>query len=149
MKRSQNYLTRTLKHAHALQARYDALGAPRTQKVRNPLPMQALVQTVLPKSKTIQANPVTLTPFARQMLGPKVVAAIERFNAKVSGSTSRLSGMTVNQVVEELEAKGYIVNRQHVAQSLSNAKHDPFSAVGSVQAPYNGQGRRFLYFLRS
>ncbi len=149
MKRSQNYLTRTMKHAKALQARYDALGASRTQAIRNPMPMHALVQTVLPKSKAVQANPVTLTPFARQMLGPKVVAAIERYNAKVSNTPSRLTGLTVNQVVEELEAKGYIVNRQHVAQSLSNAKHDPFSAVGSVQAPYNGQGRRFLYFLRS
>lgn len=149
MKKSQTYLNRTLEQAHALQARYNALGAPRTQKIRNPLPMQALVLTVLPKSQTVQANPITLTPYARQMLGPSVVGAIERFNAKVAGNKSRLTGLTVNEVVSELVAKGFIVNKQHVAQTLSNSKHDPLSDVGSVQAPYNGQGRRFLYFKRS
>jgi hypothetical protein len=149
MKINSKKMGRTMRAARKLQAQYNDLGAASTQRVRNPISMPNLVKLVLPKAgQTIQANPIVLTPDARVLLGSTVVKAIEAFNRKVTKANSKRRGLTVRQVVAKLESKGFIAPFQHVAQTLSNAKHDPFAEIGSVQAPYEGQGRRFLYFMR-
>jgi hypothetical protein len=152
MKKSPQYLRRTLRQAHALQARYTALGAPSTQNIRNPLPMRKLVVSVLPVLPDLDAivNVQTTTKckfngrtFTRKTNGKAYARDI------VPLDQWRKNGMTVDDVMGDLERRGFIVRSATTVRCmLSQALGSRWSNVQSVSQP-NGTGRgrpRKLYF---
>lgn len=150
MKRSPSYLRNTLRQAHALQARYTALGAARTQNVRNPLPMRKLVVSVLPvlpdldaivKVQTVTVCKFNGRTFTRKTNGHAYARDI------VPLDQWRKAGKSVLDVMGDLEAKGFIVRNQGtVACALSQALGSRWSKVQSISQPRPLGRPRKLYF---
>lgn len=151
MKKSPQYLRQTLRHAKALQARYDALGAPKTQNVRNPLPMRKLVVSVLPVLPNLDAIVDTQTVTTCKFNG-------RTFTLKTKGKAYardvvpldqwKKNGMSVQDVMDDLEGRGYLVRSEITVRCmLSQALNDRWSKVQAVSERQGRTGRpRKLYF---
>lgn len=150
MKKSPQYLRSTLRQAKALQARYTALGAASTQNIRNPLPMRKLVVSVLPVLPDLDAivNVKTVTTckfngrtFTRKVNGKAYARDV------VPLDQWRKCGMSVLDVMGDLERRGFIVRNQGtVACMLSQALGSRWSKVQSVSQPRPLGRPRKLYF---
>ena len=151
MKKSPQYLRQTLRHAKALQARYDALGAPRTQNIRNPLPMRKLVVSVLPVLPDLDAivdtetvttckfNGKTFTRKTKSKAYARDVVPLDQW---------KKHGMTVQDVMSDLEQRGFLVRSETTVRCmLSQALNSKWSKVQAVSELQGRTGRpRKLYF---
>lgn len=142
MKQSSRYLQETMKKASDLQTRYTALGAPKTQNVRNPLPLHKLVLTVIPTLPKKEVEFVTFKPRTVMAFGKLVtvtpsacVSASEALgtNFRETGSKSAA------QIVNDLRAKGFIVNALSVRQTLTNLK-----SKGAINGVRGQRGKTYL-----
>lgn len=135
LKKNGAYLARTMRRASDVQSRYFALGAPWTQNVRNPLPMHQLVLTALP----VLPSPNAVIPVKKTIrttaLGKTSVRHIEEkqyaFDA-LGIEHYESKGVSVDDVVQKLRAKGFIAMRGTVAMALNQAAHN--GVVESIQS---------------
>ncbi len=122
LQKSSKYIKNTMAKAAEVQARYNEIGAPSTQRVRNPIPMHKLVLSVLPTL----LNPDELVPVEKKVT---ITVMGQKFVKKVKGTESvcevlgddyyRNKGMTVNEVQLKLCQMGFIATRDTVAVALS------------------------------
>lgn len=122
LQKSSKYIKNTMAKAAEVQARYNEIGAPSTQRVRNPIPMHKLVLSVLP----VLLNPEVMVPVEKKVTltvtGKKFVKTIQDMEplGKVLGDDYYLHiGMTVNEVQLKLCQMGFIATRSTVALALS------------------------------
>lgn len=139
MKKSPQYLRHTLTQAQSLQARYDALGAAGTQAVRNPMPMHKLVLSVLPILPDPASCITVETKTTATIAGKKLVS--KRNETRIAGmvlpkSTWENNGMTVDEVLTAIQAKGFIARRSTVAMTLNTLRF-------GTKSPEQVQSMRF------
>ena len=141
-------LRSALRKAHKLQAKYNALGSPSTQRVRNPFPMHVLAATVLP----VLPNPNSIIPvtlnFSFTFQGKKFVKremSQEYARDIIDSTVWTKAARSPRQVMADLQAMGYLVGSQgSVTQSLMLARS--LGKVASVPQ-MRALGRpRNLYF---
>ena len=115
-------LRSTLHNAKTLQMKYNRLGSPSTQNIRNPFPLHELVQMALP----ILPNPNCIIPvtlnFSFTFHGKKYVKremSNEYARDIIDQTVWTKAARSPRQVMADLRKMGYIVNSQaSVAQSL-------------------------------
>jgi hypothetical protein len=108
--------------ANQLQRNYKTLKSPSTQNVRNPFPMWALVQSVLPSvpkfSRMVKVN-VTRTAIIDGKKYSRTVTeempAIKFLGTEIYDA----SGMTMDEVTESIRAQGFIAKQSTVAVAIS------------------------------
>lgn len=144
-------LRSTLRQSKALQAKYNRLGSPSTQNVRNPFPMHKLAKDVLPllpdPNETV---PVTIQTrftfngrvYIEQSKGFKYVRDV------VPPSEWQQNGKTVEDVVNDLVNLGYIINKPStVAMALTSAvRRGKITAVPQTRRIGQMGRARSLYF---
>lgn len=86
---------------------YATLGASPRQNVRNPFPMTALVDYVLPAQRV----PPTVEPWETRLglVHGNTQKALDRWHRKA---------LTVQQIMDRLQAKGFIVSKPNVIMAL-------------------------------
>ena len=153
MKRKQKLLlTEALALANAAQVDYEKLDAPRTQNVRNPLPMHTLIESVLPRlpapDDLIKGEArVKVTVLGRQILTYVPVNLPAR--DILGDDYLETEGMTIDDIVYFLRKEGYIAKRTTVAMTLvHHAYRNKFSSGTSKNHLCNGCCARY-YFVRS
>lgn len=123
LKKSNRYVKNTMEKAREVQARYAALGAPSTQNVRNPIPMHQLIFTVLPvlpKPNDWVRGEIHFTVNGKDFISKNhLVNTHENLLGK---EFYRTNGVSVDEVVARLQAKGFMVTRGNVAVTLTIAK---------------------------
>ena len=106
--KSSKYLGSTLAVARGLGAMYSNLGASSYQQVRNPFPMRELVKSVLP---SMSAPPPDIQPWEEGFTHGNTINALKRWKSKAR---------TVEQIMADLRARGFIVNKPGVIMALCN-----------------------------
>jgi hypothetical protein len=138
-----------LRSAHALQASYAAMKAPKTQNVRNPFPMHTLIRCVLPSHTASTAGKFqAVLAMAKPILNTNLISKtlIRQFNKTLAEAKTE-AGLTPTEITETLVAKGFLVNPLTVKMTLQT-----MGDVGSIpQAAAPGKRGRgeSLYFLRA
>lgn len=152
-KKSSGYVARTMDKANTVQERYQAIGSPWTQNIRNPLPMHTLVLAALP----VLPDPHAVIPVKKtiktQAAGKTSVKVVEEKDYAINAlgqSHYEQKGMSVDDVVTKLREKGFIAVRGTVAMALSQGRY--FANIKSVQStrPEGRKGRpTSRYFVAS
>lgn len=148
-----------------LQAAYDKLHAPATQRVRNPIPLRELVRLVIPKLVDPNEQVKVKTTVTRSALGKKLVShETETLLARYILGGDRYvrqvqrRAMSIDDIVAKLRRLGYVVrNRAAVMAHVSGWVN---SDVGAVDEPadvtekrqrstgkFRGRPRRRYYLL--
>jgi hypothetical protein len=138
LKKSQNFITRTMSRVAEVQQRYQAMGAPSTQNVRNPLPMHILVASVLP----VLPHPKDLIPcdVSAEIKGkPRQLKMDLPAELALGDGYWQKKAMTVDDVVDTLRAKGFIAMRGTVAMALSQTNGTVVHSVAGK--PTGNRGR--------
>lgn len=117
MKSRKQFIKDTLAAARSLQVDYDTLGAPSTQNVRNPIPLWALVQQVLPKKTVLATVKLTATiDGKRRSFAYKATVPTEKFGTDIS------NGISIEEVVQSIRDHGFIAHKGSVAVALATLK---------------------------
>lgn len=138
-----------LTSAHALQAAYTGMKAPKTQNVRNPFPMHTLIRCILPTHNAATAGKFqAVLSMAKPILNSNLIgkALVRRFN-KALGEARTQAGLTPSEIVDTLTAKGFLVNKTTVQTTLHT-----MADIGSIPqaAPAGVRGRgESLYFVQA
>ena len=110
MKTNKTYLAATLTIAQRLQARYNQLKSPSTQRVRNPFPMHELVKEALPTLPNydkIYEIPVqaAVTIDGKRFM---VTHTILKTRSEITGEDEiQTKGMTKEEIKTTLEKEGF------------------------------------------
>lgn len=124
MKESK-YLKDTMDLAHELQFRYNILGAPQTQNVRNPMPMHQLVLTVLPTlpdpSAIVEAKQIIKTTVLGKSFLKTQTVKVNAYDT-LGRAYYNTHGLSVDEIMGILEAKGFIAHRSSVTMALNSAR---------------------------
>lgn len=91
--------------ARGLGQMYSTLGCGPHQRVRNPFPMRELVKAALPRMSVPTHDDIA--PF----MDGRTQAALNRWKSKAK---------TVNQIMADLQARGFIVNKAGIVMALHN-----------------------------
>lgn len=118
----------TMTKAKDVQKRYNLMGAPGTQNVRNPFPMKTLVAKRLPHlvgpdSKIRIVRSAYLTDSGKAFLQglPNDTATAREVLPKSYWETSAIS---VQEMTAKLQSEGFIVKPGAVAMALSTLAHE-------------------------
>jgi hypothetical protein len=135
LRKGKQYVKTTMAVAKDLQARYDALGAPATQSIRNPLPVRELIKTVLPVLPNRYYAAFECKFNAVIMLGGKKMVIPHTHSVSASEVVGhefwKNNGMTCHQVVDALRNKGFLVTTAAVQVALSNGSV-PVDKMGTL-----------------
>jgi hypothetical protein len=151
LKRGTQFVGTTMALANQVQSRYDKLGSPWTQNVRNPLPMPQLVLSALPTlpepHSVIEVRKETkLTALGKSFVK---VSDDKEYAIDILGHSHwEENALTVDEVVEALQKKGFFALRGTVAMALNSARFN--GGVRSVRCtkPTGGRGSSYCrYFL--
>src|SRR5512137_2182528 len=123
MRRGTKFLATTMAKANEVQSRYAKLGAPTTQRVRNPIPLHQLIFAVLPvlphPDSLIQAKRSTrLTALGRTFVETKM----EQVNAYdlLGSAYYEKNAISIDEVCEALQSKGFFALKGSVAVALQS-----------------------------
>lgn len=123
MKRGSKFLATTMAKANEVQTRYAKLGAPTTQRVRNPIPLHQLIFAVLPvlphPDSIIKAKQSTrLTAFGKSFVQSKLVDIPA---SEVLGlDYYEKHAISIDEVCEALRKKGFFALKGSVAVALQS-----------------------------
>ncbi len=138
-----------LTSAHALQASYEKMKAPKTQNVRNPFPMHTLIRCVLPSHNSATAGKFQAAlSFAKPLFGSNILGktVMRQFNKALVEARSS-AGLTPSEIADTLIAKGFLVNKTTVKTTLHS-----MPGIGSIPQPAQrgarGRGES-LYFVQA
>lgn len=138
-----------LSSAHALQAAYTGMKAPKTQNVRNPFPMHTLIRCILPTHDAAKAGKLqSVLSIGKSLVGSNLVSkAVARQFRKALVEARSQAGLTPTEIADTLTAKGFLVNRLTVKTTLHS-----MGGIGSIPqaAPAGVRGRgESLYFVQA
>ena len=120
--------------AKSLQADYDRLGVASTQNVRNSVPMWVLLLVCLPKRETHVTATVTIAATIngkQKQFEYTTRLPVGRFGE------SPVAGITVDEAVNAVQARGFMARRTTVAFTLSQLTHK-----GLIVADRYSEGKR-------
>jgi hypothetical protein len=126
LKRGKQFVTTTMAKAHEVQIRYNTLGAPWTQNVRNPLPMPQLILAVLPVLPASHSVIPVRKTTRLTALGKSFTSHVDgkMFAIDVLGNDYyKANALTVDEVCEALRKQGFIAHRGTVAMALNWGRH--------------------------
>lgn len=151
LKRGTQFVGTTMALANQVQSRYNKLGSPWTQNVRNPLPMPQLILSVLPTlpapNAVIEVRKETkLTALGKSFIK---VSDDKAFAQDVLGRDHwEQTAVTVDEVVEALQKKGFFALRGTVAMALNSAKYGHNVQTMRFTKPEGGRGSSYCrYFI--
>src|SRR5512137_1713837 len=123
MRRGTKFLATTMAKANEVQSRYAKLGAPTTQRVRNPIPLHQLIFAVLPvlphPDSFVEAKRcVTTTALGKTF----VESQMTKLPASEILGTDHYEkhGLTIDEVCEALQSKGFFALKGSVAVALQS-----------------------------
>ena len=152
---NSEYLDKTLKAARKLQARYNNLNSPGSQRVRNPYPMHQLVMNslpVVPDPNAVVEGVITQTFLVN---GKKHITNTRTFttmNELLGVGYIAKVALTKYDLDIQLREKGYTVNSVAcISQALAQLK--AAGLIGSITAPRpitqkRGRGRGLSIYFR-
>jgi len=145
-------LATALVEAKDLQGKYNVLDSPKTQNVRNPFPMRVLLQNELAPLPLNQfhvkyPNTSSIRQKVRVRVGKKYVSVIAAIGV---ADLINQAGKTPDEIISDLESKGYIVNRSTAHQMLSNLKSwGLIDGIPDKTKSYPAGRPPFKYFVKS
>jgi hypothetical protein len=154
MKTNTLFMRQTMDDAQNLQDRYNQLGAAGTQAIRNPLPMHALILTVIP------SLPAPIAILDTQVRTKMTIAGrdfIKKVNAKAFAKDVLPAdywikkAVSIDEIMATLKERGFIVNRGGIATAiLLNGNLQSIHLKKQVKAGHDRRGCSYKrYFLES
>ena len=151
LKRGTQFIATTMAKANEVQTRYDKLGSPWTQNVRNPLPMPQLILSVLPTlpapNSVIEVRKETkLTALGKSFVK---VSDDKAYAHDILGHSHwEQNALTVDEVVEALRQKGFFALRGTVAMALNSGRYNANVQSMRFTKASGGRGSSYCrYFL--
>ena len=133
---NSEYLDKTLKAARKLQARYNNLNSPGSQRVRNPYPMHQLVMNslpVVPDPNAVVEGVITQTFIVNGKKHVIKSATFTTMNELLGAGYINKVALTKYDLDLQLREKGYTANVSGVSQALAQLKRA--GLIGSIAIP--------------